>query len=210
MLRPPRLSKSGFSLVEIALAIGIIAFAFVALMSLMPAGLTTFRRALDITICTQIAQKIVAEAQQQDFDVLTNARRLPAFNPGQEYAFRSVKPGTDEVAIRYFDEQGNEVVPLKPELTPEERLRIVYWVNMRIVPRVVLPTGKEGFPADAKVGVMGNLAHLTVQVARNPTGVELPLNAGNANDGRNPERLLWKSRPGIEIFTYSAYVGRNL
>src|SRR5262249_8294149 len=116
---PSRRRTSGFSLVEIALAIGIIAFAFVALMSLMPAGLTTYRRALDISICTQIAQKIVTEAQQTDFDTLSDANntiaKLPASGaPGHDYSFRMHYPGTSDVWVRYFDEQGSEIVLSNP------------------------------------------------------------------------------------------------
>ena len=52
----PNRSNSGFSLVEVSLAIGIIAFAFVALFSLMPTGLTTFRSAIDTSNETWIMQ----------------------------------------------------------------------------------------------------------------------------------------------------------
>ncbi|HYR59288.1 MAG TPA: hypothetical protein VEO95_11680, partial [Chthoniobacteraceae bacterium] len=91
---------------EIALAIGIIAFAFVALMSLLPAGLTTFRRALDISICTQIAQRIVSEAEQVDFDTITDAAKLPPAQDGRDYSFRMQRVsagGGAGVLVRYFD-----------------------------------------------------------------------------------------------------------
>ena len=42
-------SSDGFSLVEVVLAIGIIAFAFVALFGLLPTGLQTFRGSIDQT-----------------------------------------------------------------------------------------------------------------------------------------------------------------
>lgn len=207
---PSKSKSAGFSLVEVALAIGIVAFAFVALLSLLPAGLTTFRRALDISICTQIAQRIVSEAQMVDFDVLTDKDNLPASQQGKDYSFRIHRPGSTAIWIRYFDEEGNEIVPAKPpSLSAEENLRVVYAVNVRIVPRVTLPTGKEGFPVALAKGQSGNLALITVQVARNPSGVELTVHDGAADDSLQPERNLWNPKGGVDIFTYSAYIGRN-
>lgn len=209
VISPPRSSRA-FSLVEVALSIGIIAFAFVALLSLLPAGLTTFRRALDTSICTQISQRIVSEAQLSDFDVLTDRTKLPASGNGQEYSFRMRRPGTDDVLIRYFDEQGNEIVPSIPgKLSADENARVIYAVNVRIIPRVNLPTGSAGFPIARAKAEPGNLAQITVQIARNPSGMELPLNDGDPDDPKKPERNLWKPKGGIDIFTYSAYLGKN-
>ena len=207
---PSKSKSSGFSLVEVALAIGIIAFAFVALMSLLPAGLTTFRRALDISICTQIAQRIVSEAQLVDFDVVTDKANLPASALNREYSFRMHQPGTTQVWVRYFDEQGNEIkVASPPNLTGDEKLRMIYAVNIRVIPRVSLPTGKEGFPAPRQKGEAGNLALLTVQVARNPSGVELTVNPAADDDPKSPMRSLWMPKGGVDIFTYSSYIGKN-
>lgn len=210
MIPPSKSPRAGFTLVEIALAIGIIAFAFVALMSLLPAGLTTFRRALDTSICTQIAQRIVSEAQGVDFDVLTDRDNLPDSKPGRDYSFRMHRPGTKEIWIRYFDEQGNEIIPANPpKLSPSELLRVIYAVNVRVVPRVTLPTGTDGFPVARKAREPGNLAQLTIQIARNPTGVELPVHSGGEDDPAEPERNLWVPKAGIDMFTYSAYIGKN-
>ena len=207
---PSKSKSAGFSLVEVALAIGIVAFAFVALLALLPAGLTTFRRALDISICTQIAQRIVSEAQQADFDVVTDKDNLPKSAPGKDFSFRMHRPGTTQIWVRYFDEQGNEIVPTKPPtLSAEEKLRIIYAVNIRVIPRVSLPTGKEGFPLAREAKEAGNLALLTVQVARNPSGVELELSKGAPDNSLSPERNLWLPKGGVDIFTYSSYLGKN-
>lgn len=65
-----RSSLSAFSLVEITLAIGIVAFAFVALLGLVPVGLENFRQSLDTSVRSQIVQRLATEAQQTDFDLL--------------------------------------------------------------------------------------------------------------------------------------------
>ena len=44
---PSKSKSAGFSLVEVALAIGIVAFAFVALLSLLPAGVVDVRGSFD-------------------------------------------------------------------------------------------------------------------------------------------------------------------
>ncbi len=87
-LRRSRTShRSGFSLVELVLAIGIVSFAFVSLFALLPAGLTTFRQTMDTTIGSQIVHRIINEAQQTDYPTLVATPTLD----------------------RYFDDQGNEV-----------------------------------------------------------------------------------------------------
>lgn len=68
MKEPPTRRAAGFSLIEVTLALGIIAFAFLAVFGLLPVGLDTFRRSMDRTEAAQIAQRLVAEAQQTPFD----------------------------------------------------------------------------------------------------------------------------------------------
>ena len=79
--------RTGFSLVELVLAIGIVSFAFLSLFALLPAGLTIFRQSMDTTIGSQIVHRIINEAQQTDYPTLI---AVPA-------------------SERYFDDQGNEV-----------------------------------------------------------------------------------------------------
>jgi len=66
---PRRLAA--FSLIEVILAIGIVALAFIPLLGLLPTGLQSFRSAVDQTVASQIAQKIAGEAQQSDFENIT-------------------------------------------------------------------------------------------------------------------------------------------
>jgi len=87
----------GFSLIEVALSIGVVSFAFVSLFALLPAGLTTFRQTVDTMVTSQVVGRIINEAQQTDYpDLIAN-------------------PTTD----RYFDDQGNEVAPADSTYTAE-------------------------------------------------------------------------------------------
>jgi uncharacterized protein (TIGR02598 family) len=81
-------AERGFSLPEVAMAIGIIAVAFVSLLSLLPAGLNTYRAAIDEANETWIIQSINSMVQTTDF------ARVP------ELDFRTSED------IFYFDEEG--------------------------------------------------------------------------------------------------------
>ena len=82
-----RMRKSGgFSLVEVMLAIGIMAFAILPLLAMLPIGLKLHRLAIDSTLTTQIVSRVTHEVQQTDF---TN---LASLSVPLNY---------------YFDDQGN-------------------------------------------------------------------------------------------------------
>lgn len=71
MLLPSlRSTQKGFSLVEIVLAIGIIAFAFVALFGLLPVGLKVFRESVDEANETWILQSLNSMAQTTEWSKL--------------------------------------------------------------------------------------------------------------------------------------------
>lgn len=194
-----RTLTSAFSLVETALAVGIVAFAFVGLLALLPIGLTNFRGSVDTSVGAQIFQRVVADAEQTDFDLLTGAARA----------------GTGEFFVlptRFFDDQGAEVVPRVPgSPSPYEGQQIVYHAHVRgsrpgpdAVPTggtslfTSLPSiaaGKRFSPRDS--------TFLTIQIAHQPGAEPLPLD----------ENLLWdasaRRSAGAGISTYSAIITRN-
>lgn len=90
---------AGFSLVEVVLSIGIVAFAFVAMFGLIPAGLSTFRQAVENSLGSQIVQRLINEAQQTDFTTLIAAPTGP---------------------LRFFDDQGNEVTSIQDSIYSAE------------------------------------------------------------------------------------------
>lgn len=80
-LAPPR----AFSLIEVTIALGIAAFAFTAMLGMLPVGLSLFRDATETSVATRIVQRISGELQQADFDSLDASAQT----------------------IRYFDDQGS-------------------------------------------------------------------------------------------------------
>src|SRR4051794_7542521 len=93
-----RAQTAGFSLVETTLALGIVSFAFVGLLGLIPIGLNSFVKAMDATVEAQIVQRITTVARQAKFSELS---KLDS-NPGMEKG--------EELPDFYFNEQGSEVV----------------------------------------------------------------------------------------------------
>lgn len=88
---PFRFAKitSAFSLVEVAISLGIVAFGLTAILGLMPLGFTQFREAMDVTITSQIASVVSSDMKQASFDQLVDPSAV--FPP------------------RYFNDQGVEV-----------------------------------------------------------------------------------------------------
>jgi uncharacterized protein (TIGR02598 family) len=79
-VRPLDRSPRGFSLIEVTIALGIFAFALIALFGLLPTGLTTFRSSIDRSVASQIAQNIISEARQTEFSSLSTLA-TPAGSP---------------------------------------------------------------------------------------------------------------------------------
>lgn len=77
MVKMPWETLRAFSLVEVTLAIGIVSFSLLAILGLMPVGLTTMRQAMDSTIETQIVRQISAEMLLTPFSQLGDAVNKP-------------------------------------------------------------------------------------------------------------------------------------
>ncbi len=108
--------QGAFSLVEVTLALGIVAFAFVSVLGLIPIGLNTFRNTMETSINSQIFQQVASDIQQTDFADLKQPQPLP---------------------LRYFDDQGTAKGNASEALTPAQMASVIYQVNT--VPRIPDP-----------------------------------------------------------------------
>lgn len=63
----PKKSFRGFTLVEITLCLGLVSFALVSTLGLLPAGLTTLRSSMNQTVEAQILQSIASRAVISSF-----------------------------------------------------------------------------------------------------------------------------------------------
>ncbi len=189
-----------FTLVEVVLAIGVIAFAFVALLGLLPIGLSTFRHAVDISVTAQIAQRVIGDAQEADFDALAD-------HP------QNVQQGEFFILpLRYFDDQGTEIDVADSAGGPsaDERSRIIYVARVRgskpgdpdpaqhAITRFTLFPTSDDAPHNPR-----DVTFLTIQIATNPGNRPLPI---------DNETQLYKSAAGgqrNQMITYSTVVARN-
>lgn len=137
--RRPAGRRGAFSLVEIALALGIVAFALVPVVGLLPIGLSSFKKGMDLSVSAQITQRIIDEAQQSDFEKLVGQNARSFAEP-----------------VRFFSAQGEEQTA--------GQAGIIYRVNTVVNPLTLMP----GASATGGGVSNPNIATVTVQVANNP------------------------------------------
>ena len=70
---------AAFTLVELALALGIVSFAMVSIFGLVPIGLQASRDSSDQIARTNITKQIASEAQLTDFDKLADLTKSPYY-----------------------------------------------------------------------------------------------------------------------------------
>lgn len=179
--------SKGFSLVEVTIALAIVAFSLVTIIGLLPAGVTMSNRAGLNSAAAVIFEHVVGDARQTDYSKLV----FPS--SGQPNAPVTTGVSFRIPALRYFDNQGAEVIPANPlSLTDEEKGKVVYHVNTRILTNTTVPSDK--LPSVGQY-----LATVTFQIANNPGN--LPLNF--TVDG------LIVPVPGMDIRSLSIQVAKN-
>ncbi|PTX99504.1 hypothetical protein DB346_16845 [Verrucomicrobia bacterium LW23] len=100
-------SARGFSLVEVVIALGVISFALLALLAIVPLSLKTYQEASERTIQVAIVDQISARAQKTPFSQLSTLtsqnlvydRAGDEVAPASPEAFFSVKLSMDGTAI---------------------------------------------------------------------------------------------------------------
>jgi uncharacterized protein (TIGR02598 family) len=127
--------SSGFSLIEVTLALGIVAFSVITLVGLIPMGLTTFHKAVATSVSSQIVQQVVTDVQQTDFNQLLASNTQP---------------------LRYFDDQGNE-------LSSATAPGVVYNVNVVVNTPVGLTGGNSSNLACLNIEIVSNPGHAALQ-----------------------------------------------
>ena len=205
--RSPRTSLiAGFSLVEVSLALVVVAVALVALLGLLPAGMNNFRTALDSQIAGEIFQRVVADAQETDFDTLIKSGTDTEKGGASQQFYR--------LPLRHFDNQGTEVMVKDPNApAPAEAKEILYTVRVRGSmpgdpdPGKHLPDFATSLPGVAapRFNPRG-LTFLTVQIAIT-SGTRQVAPLVDAQTFLISQALTAKS--AMQIRTYVAVVARN-
>jgi len=179
-----RRTVKGFSLVESVLALGIVAFAFVGLVGLLPTGMSTFRKSMDISMAAHISQRVFDDLQQSEFDTVLQ-------DAGMDLS-RSMEAQSGNLPHRFFDDQGNEVhlqTDGGVDPSPQQRLtaHILYDVHTQIARKGLIP----GQDTSGETIVQSpSLCSVTVQIINNPGGLALPeilCGPGEAQPGSAPQ-----------------------
>lgn len=114
----PRTPSAGFTLTEVVLALGIVAFALVAILGLLPLGLDHSRRAANSTAIATALEEINNRLHGQ-----------------------SIIAGTAAFSPAYFDDHG---VFLDPTVTPSNQSRRFYRADVKVGSWTTAPTGTSG------------------------------------------------------------------
>jgi uncharacterized protein (TIGR02598 family) len=204
--RFPSVHFAGFSLVEISLALAIVGVALAALLGLMPSGLNNFRTAIDAQTAGEIFQRVVADAQETDFDTLIQSGTSTEKGGSGSQFYR--------LPLRHFDNQGTEVKVANPDApTSTEAKDILYTVRVRgSLPGNPDPASHTADYATSLPGATAprfnprGVTFLTVQVAvTNGTRQVAPL--VDSNTFLISPKLAAKA--AMTVRTYVALVARN-
>jgi uncharacterized protein (TIGR02598 family) len=175
-------NAAAFSLTEIVLAMGVVSFAFLGVVGLLPAGMDVFRKSMDASVGSQLVQQVLTEAQQTDFELLSRGAKP---QPGDD---TPAPPYFEYIPVRYYDEEGNE-------LTAAKAANSVYQVHVVVQNLPKFPDGSGKNTIE-----MNDLATVIVQVAVNPSNRPL---------AKDDTTLLWKETGGVTIQSHPVIVSHH-
>jgi len=107
-MKPTLLLKSGFSLVEVALALGVAGFCLSAIVGLMPVGMKSNQCSIEQTAAASIARAVTA-------DLRATAKEVLSQSPGFHFTLPdNNSSGAMAPLIVFLDENGN-LAPGNPD-----------------------------------------------------------------------------------------------
>lgn len=153
---------AAFSLIEVVLALGVVALSFLVLFNLIPVGLGMMSSSIDATVGSQIMQRVTTLARQAKFSELGKLNRNPGSDSG------------GEMADFFFDDQGVEVADAVNVSDP----RVVYSAAVVLLPKTSVP-GAAGAQVENP-----NIATINIIIKKNAAAQPLRVvNALIANNG---------------------------
>ncbi len=112
----PSLGKRAFSLVEVVLALGVVSFAIVAILGVIPVGLNSGRSSQSETRAAQIAQDILSSLASQSQANFTNCViKQPATTTALDFSYNITLDGSTPTYVFAADNDGHLAVPVPPQ-----------------------------------------------------------------------------------------------
>ena len=100
--KPSSGARGGFTLVEVTIAIGIVAFSMLAVLALLPVGMQTLQDANSDTAMAALAQQIRGELQQSSFNPSNNAAYIQTITSSNRYYTLDVCPTNFNLTNTYY------------------------------------------------------------------------------------------------------------
>jgi uncharacterized protein (TIGR02598 family) len=117
-LHAPARGYRGFSLVEVMIAVGIVASVMLGLIGVMPVGLSAIQEAQHNSIKARIVQEVISDAQSANWNETITAATKDTLN--------LQKSLLGEQNIRYYTNQGARVIPQAARVSNEPPPVITY------------------------------------------------------------------------------------
>lgn len=109
------LQSKAFSLVEVVLALGICSFAMIAIVGMIPVGLSTFRDAMDTSVQSQIVQGLASEILLTDY---WNIQEKPYYYDDQGSPLQDSEAAmAPNLAYTAVVQTGAVLMPVEPQAT---------------------------------------------------------------------------------------------
>lgn len=147
--RPHSFGSSGFSLVEVTLAVAIAALGFITLLGLLPTGINMAKEASRMSTGSRIIQRLNGELQSMDWDDIN---------------WKGYSP------LRYFNSEGSEISTTSADADALTRdLAYVASIQLPTEPLdVVLPTGDKGSASGTQPAQFLRRVKICVASSSNP------------------------------------------
>jgi uncharacterized protein (TIGR02598 family) len=149
-------TKSGFSLIEVTLALGIAAFCLLAIFGLLPIGLKTQQLAVEQTAATRIASAVIA-----DLRATSNATSTSSL-----FAISIPNNATASVETIFFDTDGHFSSP-PVQLNSRYRVTITFSPNNSGARSATLAHLRITWPAAAAIADAGGSSETFIALDRN-------------------------------------------
>jgi uncharacterized protein (TIGR02598 family) len=170
---------TGFSLIEVVLALAVMASTLLVVLGLLGVGMAAFHQAKATSVSAQIAQQIFSQIEVTPFYTVVGQTSPTTPAPTSPTYINLPNPNTSVGGnIRYFDDQGNELTGATATVNGVV-VPAIYWANVRVI--TVTPLLQAS--ASATPSYNSSLATVTIQVAYNPGGLKPTANSVGLWDG---------------------------